>query len=481
MPASARSACAPRLLAVIRACLFASFDLILGAPILGALFLGVAVSVAPLAVPAALAAEDGPRITLIRDAETETLLRTYVAPLYRAAGLDIGLLRIRVVQDAAINAFVTSGNRMYVHTGLLQKAESAGEVIGVLAHETAHVMHHDPAKLPDQMREALIKSIAAALIGVAAGVGAGQPDAGMAAMLGGQSMALRQLLSFSRAQEAGADQGGLNLLDHNRWSARGMVRMFDRLKDQELLVIDRQDAYLRSHPLSQERIDFVENHVARSSFSDRPFPPGFENGLLMVKAKLDGFLDRPVSVFRKYPATDTSAPARYARAVAEYRSGRVGDALAILDQLIREQRANPWLWEVKGQFLYETGRVRETVQALREAARLAPEQPLIRLALARALVDMEDAPSARAAVGELESALDRDHEDTEAWRLLSRAWGRLNEIGRANLALAEEAMLKEDFAMARRFAREATKRLPPGPSKLRAEDISNALKKENRP
>ena len=375
MPVPVLSRCAlgsvRSLLAVINACLLASL-------------------LAVLAVPATWAAENGPRISLIRDAEIETLLRNFATPLYRAAGLDAGLLRIQVVRDGAINAFVTSGNRMYVHTGLLQQAGSAGEVIGVLAHETAHVMHADPVKLPDQMREALLTSIAAALIGVAAGVGARQPEAGMAAMIGGQSMALRRFLSFSRAQEAGADQGGLELLARNQWSARGLAAMFDRLKDQELLSVDRQDPYLQSHPLSRERVAFVTDYVARSALRDRAFPAAFESGLQMVKAKLDGFLDAPASVLRKYPPTERAAPARYAMAIAEYRSGRAADALARLDQLIAELPGNPWLRELKGQFLFETGRAREAAMAIRDAMRVGSEQPLFRLALARALVESND-------------------------------------------------------------------------------------------
>jgi len=455
------------LLTVIRICLIVALTQLPG--------------VAPSFISHARAAEAGPPIMLIRDAETETLLRDYVAPLYRAAGLDTGLLRLRVIRDGAINAFVTSGNRMYVHTGLLQKASDAGEVIGVLAHETAHVMHGDPAKLPGQMREALLKSIAAALIGAAAGIGAGQPEAGMAAMLGGSQMAMRQFLSFSRAQEAGADQGGLNLLDRNRWSSRGLAAMFDRLKDQELLAVDRQDPYLRSHPLTRERIDFVIQHVARSPNSDRPFPPGFESGLRMVKAKLDGFLDAPMIVHRSYPPSDISAPAHYARAIADYRSGRIADALAGLDGLIAEQRGNPWLQELKGQFLFESGRAREAIAAYREALRIGSEQPLIRLALARAMVESHDPQAIRPAIAELQRALDRDRDDPEIWRLLGRAWGMLKEIGQANLALAEEAMIHDDIPMARRFAREAMKHLNAGPARLRAEDIANAVKKENRP
>ena len=434
----------------------------------------------------ARAAEAGPRIILIRDAETETLLRDFATPLFRAAGLDAGLLRILVVRDGAINAFVTSGNRMYVHTGLLQQAATAGEIIGVMAHETGHVMHGDPAKLPEQMREAMIKAIGAMLIGAAAGIGTRQPDAGMAAALGGQSMAMRQFLSFSRAQEAGADQAGLNLLDRNRWSARGLLALFDRLKDQELLSVDRQDPYMRSHPLTRERIEFVANHVTRSPYRDNPFPPGFESGFQMVKAKLDGFLEPPTQTFRKYPPSDRSAPARYARAIAEYRSGRGADAVAGLDGLIAEARANPWILELKGQILFESGRAREAVAAYRDATRIGSEQPLIRVGLARAMVESHDPQQLRPALAELQRALDRDRDDAETWRLLGRAWGMLNDLGQANLALAEEAMINDDIPMARRFAQLAIKHLSAGPSsnspaRLRAQDIANAVKKENRP
>jgi predicted Zn-dependent protease len=434
-----------------------------------------------LAAARAAEPEQGPRISLIRDAEIERLLRAFLTPLYRVAGLDASQLNIQIVRDSAINAFVTSGNRMYIHTGLLQQAGSALEVIGVLAHETAHVKHGDPVKLPDRMREAMLTGIASMLIGVTAGAVSRQADAGLAAALGGQSMALRQFLSFTRAQESGADQGALQMLDRLGWSARGMLDLFARMKDQELLAVGRQDPYLQSHPLTRDRVQFVEQHVARSPHSDKPLPAEFETGFAMVKAKLDGFLDAPVIVFRKYPDRDQSNPARYARAIALYRSGRSAEAIETLNALIRALPGSPWLHELKGQVLFESGRIAEALPAYREAARLAPEQPLIRVGLARAMVESSDPALARAAIGELQRALDRDRQDPDTWRLLSRAWGRVGEIGQANLALAEEAMIREDIPMARRFAREAEKQLPPGPARLRAQDIANAVRKENRP
>lgn len=423
----------------------------------------------------------GPRISLIRDAEIETLLLSFTTPLFRAAGLDANQLRVRLVKDAALNAFVTSGNRMFVHTGLLQRADSALEVIGVLAHETGHLKNGDPAKLPDMMREAMIKSIGALLIGAAAGVAARDAGPGMAAALGGQSMALRQLLSFTRAQEAGADNTGLQLLDRSGWSARGLLQLFGKLRDQELVTVERQDPYLRTHPLTNDRVSFVEQHVARSAASNRPLPAAMETAFALVRAKLDGFLEAPMVVHRQYPEADHSAAARYARAIAQYRAGRVNESVALLDGLIREAPGNPWFQELKGQVLFEASRGRDAIAAYREAVRLAPEQPLLRVAYARAMVEAGDTGQVRLALGELQRALDRDRDDTDAWRLLSRAWGKLNEIGQANLALAEEAMINEDIVMARRFAREAEKNLPAGPARLRAQDIANAVKKENRP
>ena len=186
-------------------------------------------------------------------------------------------------------------------------------------------------------------------------------------------------------------------------------------------------------------------------------------------------------VQRQYPETDTSAAANYARAIALYRQGRANDAVAILDKLIRAAPQNPWFQELKGQVLFEASRAREAIPAYREAVRLAPEQPLLRVAYARAMVEGGDAAQARAALGELQRAIDRDRDDTDAWRLMSRAWGKLGDIGQANLALAEEAVINEDILAARRFAREAEKNLPAGPARLRAQDIANAMKRENRP
>jgi len=424
----------------------------------------------------------GGAVVTIRDAETETLIRTLAHPLFSAAGVDPALVRITLVQARPINAFVTTGNRLFINTGLIQQAEGVGELIGVLAHETGHIAGGHVSRLPEEMRNAMIRSIAGMLLGGAAVAAGGRNVGGNAAgaiALGSQAMAMGELYAFTRTQEQAADQAGMLYLDRLGWSGRGLERLLERLKDQELLATARQDPYFRTHPLSRDRLEFVKDWVAHSRASDKPFPPGFESAFRMVKAKLDGFIDAPATTWRRYPESDTSAPARYARAIAQYRSGRADVALGILESLVKEQPNSPWLRELQGQILFEAGRVREAIPPLREAARLAPGQALIRLAFGRALMEAGEPAQLRAAVEELEACLRIERDNAFAWRQLGIAYGRLGQMPQADLALAEEAMLLGDYPTVRFLARRAEEALPPGPLRLRAQDLRYAVQRDN--
>lgn len=418
----------------------------------------------------------------IRDAETEALLRGIAHPLFRAAGVDPALVRITLVEARPINAFVTTGNRMFVNTGLIQQAEGVAELAGVLAHETGHIAGGHVARLPEEMRNAFLRSIAGMLLGGAAALGGGRNVGGNAAgaiMLGSQTMAMGELYAFTRSQEQAADQAGVAYLDRLGWSSRGLARLLGRLQEQELLAVGRQDPYFRTHPLSTDRLEFVTEHVARSPASDAPFPAALDTGFRMVRAKLDAFIDPPLATWKRYPESDAGAPARYARAIAQYRSGRAETALGILAPLLRDQPGNPWLRELQGQILFEAGRPREAVAPLREAARLAPAESLIRTALGRALMEAGDPASLRAAAAEFEASLRLERDNAFTWRQLGTVEGRLGRMPQADLALAEEAVLEGDYPNARMLARRAEEALPPGPLKLRAQDLREAAKRDN--
>jgi predicted Zn-dependent protease len=417
----------------------------------------------------------------VRDAETEHLVRRLAHPLFRTAGIDPALVRITLIQDRAINAFVSTGNRLFLHTGLIQSASGAGELAGVLAHETGHIAGGHLGRLPDEMRAALLRSVAAMLLGGAAAAASGQPGALAAGMMGGQAAGIGGLLAFTRSQEQAADQAAVTYLDRLGWSARGMERTLERLLDQELLAVGRQDPYFRTHPLSRDRLDFIRDHLARSRHADAPLPQGFEESFAMVRAKLDGFIESPAITWRRWAETDASAPARYARAIAQFRSGRTDTALALIDGLLAEAPRSPWLHELKGQVLFEGGRVAEALAPYAQAARLAPEEGLIRLNHARVLIELGTQAGLRQAVSELEAAMRTERESPFAWRQMAVARGRLGDMPGADLALAEEALLLGDPHSARTLARRAEGALPPGPQRLRAADLANAAEPANLP
>lgn len=299
------------------------------------------VALAAAASPPAGAQGLAPTLVTIRDAETETLLRTFANPLFRASGVDPVSVRTILIRDDALNAFVSTGNRLFVNSGIIAKANSALELIGVLAHEAGHIRGGHLARLPEMMREAMMKSVAAMLIGVAAGVAGRSADAGMGAVLGGQQLAQRGLLSFTRSMENAADQSALFALEQLGWSARGLSALFRRMQDQDALIDDLQDPYIRTHPLTRDRMEAISAHLARSRFTNAPLPTGFEAAFLMVRAKLRGFLEPSTVTLRRVRENDATPSARYARGIALYRLGHTDEALRIIDGLLAEQPSSP--------------------------------------------------------------------------------------------------------------------------------------------
>ncbi|NKC32999.1 M48 family metalloprotease [Falsiroseomonas selenitidurans] len=435
-----------------------------------------------LVAPGRAVAQSAPqRIVTIRDAETENLVRRLSHPLFRTAGVDPGLVRITLIQNRAINAFVSTGNRLFIHTGLIQQSGTVRELVGVLAHETGHIAGGHLARLPEEMRAAMLRSVAAMLLGGVAAAASGQSGALAAGMLGGQASAMGEFYAFTRSQEQSADQAAVTYLDRLGWSSRGMEALLEKLLDQELLVVGRQDPYFRTHPLSRDRLEFAREHIARSRFADAPMPPGFDSAFAMVRAKLDGFIDAPASTWRRYPPSDTSAPARYARTIAQFRSGRIPLAVQMIDGLLAEDPNSPWLNELKGQILFEGHRPAEALAPYARASRLAPDEPLIRLSYARVLIELGQPAQLRQAVAELEATLARERESPFVWRQMAIAQGRLGNLPQADLALAEEALLLGNARTARLLARRAEEALPAGPQRLRAQDLRNAAAPENLP
>jgi predicted Zn-dependent protease len=422
-------------------------------------------------------AQNVPRgVPLIRDAEIEQLLRDYSQPVLRSAGLAQQSVRVVIIHDRTFNAFVMDGRRIFMNAGMLMEATTPNQVIGVLAHETGHIAGGHLSRLREQFAHAQTQSIIAMILGVGAMVAAGRSGGDMgnpaAAILGPQEAIRRSLLSYVRSQEEQADRAGVKYLTASGQSPRGMYETFKKLADQVLFMAQGADPYTQSHPMPNERVIALEALAKSSPTWEKKDSAELQLRHDLARAKLFGFLDRRDAVARRYPASDQSLPARYARAIAAYRHSDLRGAIAQIDSLIEVQPNNPYFHELKGQAFLEGGRPAEALAPLRRAVQLAPQPAVIQVMLAQALNASKDASNAEEAVRLLRAALAREPELPEAYAQLAMAYGRKGDLAQADLASAQAAFNRGDVKTARQLAGRAKSRFPVGsPGWVKADDI----------
>lgn len=407
----------------------------------------------------------------IRDAEIEKILRNYSDPLFKTGGLDPKAVKIYIINDPSLNAFVAGGQNVFMHTGMIMTLDSPNELKGVIAHETGHITGSHLARGPEAYAKAEIPMLIGMLAGIAA-IAAGVPDLGMGLLIGSQSIAQREVLAYSRTQEAAADQAGAKFMNATGQSPRGMVTVFDRFADQEALSGYRQDPFIRSHPLSRDRVANLQNLADESPFKDKKDSAADLAEYDLMRAKLRGFIETPEVVLRRYPMSDHSAPARYARAAAFFRSAQLDRALPEIDSLIAEKPSYPYFWELKGQILLESSRAKEAVAPYRKAVQLAADEPLILASLGAALLATEDASLLPEAKKHLKAALKDEPDNGMAWYYLALAYGQTGDDGLAALATAERYYSLGGYPQAVNFAQRAVSKLKEGTNDWqRANDI----------
>ncbi|MGC6511655.1 MAG: M48 family metalloprotease [Parvibaculales bacterium] len=406
----------------------------------------------------------------IRDAEIEKLLLDYARPIFLAAGLKPDNIGIGLIDDRSINAFVTGGQNIYFHTGLILEAETPNMVIGVIAHETGHITGGHLARMNEALEESMKPAILATILGIGA-IAAGQGDAGLAILSGGSQIAERNFLAYSRAQEAAADQVAVELLDSTQQSPEGIRDLMDHLADQEILSEVSQDPYVRSHPISRDRVNFYQNWLDNSPYAGTEDDPELVARHKLAQAKIYGFLDHPGNTKRRY-ANRTDTPALYALAIAFHKENRLDDAIALISELINRQEKNPYFHELRGQIFHEAGKPDRALPAYRTSLELEPEEPLLMVGLATALIATENRDNVQEAIQTLKVALHHDPENTTAFYQLALAYGYVGDQGNAELATAERYFLYGNKPLAAKHAARATKVLTKGsPAWIRARDI----------
>lgn len=428
--------------------------------------------------------QSGPPI--VRDAEIEQLLREYTQPILKAAGLAKQNIQVVIINSRAFNAFVADGRRIFINAGTVMEANNPNEVIGVLAHETGHIAGGHLSRLREELRLATTASIIGLVLGAGAMVAASRSgsgsagQAGMAALTAPQAAIQNTLLAYVRTQEDAADRAGVRFLNATGQSPKGMSDTFKRLADQTLYQTRGIDPYMQSHPLPIERVRALEGLARQSPHWDKKDSPALQARHDLARAKLYGFLDPRDGVSRRYPISDNSIAAKYARAIALYRFGNPQGAMQQIDALIQAQPQNPYFHELKGQALLEAGRAADAIPPLRRAVQLAPNPALIQIMLAQAMLASNNKALADEAVTLLETAIRREPESPQAFDQMALAYGRKGDLARADLASAQASFTRGDLITARALAGRAKSRFPVGsPGWVKADDIASYKPRAN--
>ncbi len=417
-------------------------------------------------------------LPLVRDAETEDLLREYAKPIFRAAGLPAGQVEIILVNDKSFNAFVPDSRRMFINLGVIMDAKTPSEVIGVIAHETGHIAGNHLVRMRQAASNAQIMSVIGMILGagaMAAGAATGNSSVargGAAATTAGGAIGQRNFLSYRRSEESAADQAALRYLDRTGVSPKGMLKTFERMADQALFAAQYVDPYALSHPMPRARYTALETKAKKNRHFNKKDPKRLQIKHDLVKAKLLAFTSHKNTTYRAYPEKDKSLPAQYARAIASMRSDRVSKAVKKIDALIAKAPEYPYFYEVKGQAYLEGGKPKQAIAPFRKALSLYPGNPHFEIWLGFAMVASNDNRYLKEAKTILSRALRKDKYSTTGYAQLAIANARLGDVAGADLATAQSHMAKGDLRGAQRYAKRAQKKLKTGsPAWQQADDI----------
>lgn len=389
-------------------------------------------------------------MSFIRDDETEKFLQEVSKSIFKAAGLDPDSIKIVIVNDPAINAFVADGQKLFVHTGLILQAEDVSGLIGVIAHETGHIKGAHIIQKGQNVKEASIGSIAGYVLGVGSVLVGAPPEAGMAIGSAGQNIAARNFLSYSRDYENAADTVALNVLKKIGISPRGLIGILTQLQQKQKITGDIYDEYLLTHPVTEERINYVMNYIKQNPEVDKPTPAELEQKFKMVKAKIMGFLDTPERTRLHYNGQN-GIDAAYARAIAFHKEAKFNDSMAIVEQLIAAKPSDPYFQELKAQFLFEKGDLEASALQYRKVLGMMGNSPLLRLKLAEALLTSKDKKKWEEAIGQLKAGLIQEPQNITLIEKLGIAYGKLGKICTSYTYLAESAIIAKNKPNARRY------------------------------
>ncbi|WP_417741707.1 M48 family metalloprotease [Salipiger sp.] len=410
-------------------------------------------------------------VTLLRDADIEHALAMVAAPVLRGAGLSPSQVNVVLVKDDSLNAFIVDPGTIYIHSGLLMKLETSSQLQAVIAHEAAHITNGHIVRRLGNMRNARTATALGMALAAAAGASTGSGDAAAAILLGSQASAMNNFMSHTRAEESAADISSIRTMVNAGLDPRGAVEVQELFRGQELLSAPRQDPYVRTHPLTRDRLRALQGLVAAAGARAVP-DPETEYWFARARAKLAAFLRAPNWTLRRLERMPSQDIALMAEAVAQHRQSDLKRALRAIDGAIALRPGDPFLRDLKGEILLESRQAGPAVQVYAQARQLAPRNAQILGGLGRAQLA---AGQYGAALGTLEEARDRDWRDGRVLRDLAVAYAKTGNTGMASEVTAQRYALQGRLHDAGIHANRALGLLPRGSAPYRrAQDVADA-------
>ncbi len=415
--------------------------------------------------------------SIIRDPDIEHAMARLARPLILAAGLSPSRIRIILINDSKLNAFIIDDAHVFLNTGLVLRMGSAGELQAVIAHELAHIANGHVTRRAGNARAANRTAGLAIGLALAAGAAAGSGELAGGLGFGLSSAVNRNFLAHTRTEEAAADASALRYLESAGVDPQSMADVLDIFRGQEALSAGRQDPYARSHPLTSDRIRNVKAHAAAKGGA--PPDPGAAYWFARAQGKLSAFLRNPNWTLRRVDRGDTSDVALIRRAVAYHKNSDAKRARAEIDRLAARRPDDPYVHELRGQILFESRDTGGGIQAYRRAANLAPRNGLILASYGRALLAPDTAASNAEALRVLISARAREPGNPRMLRDLAVAHARAGQTGLASLRTAERFVVLGRWDDAKVHATRASGLLPRGgPGWQQAADILDAAERQ---
>ncbi|MFI3241539.1 MAG: M48 family metalloprotease [Alphaproteobacteria bacterium] len=406
---------------------------------------------------------------VIEDEETETYLYELIKPIYKTAGIPFDKSKIHILLDDNINAFVTDGSNLFIHTGLITRAKNSNELSGVFAHEAGHIKagHIFKQKIKDQEMQKV--SLASMILAGVAGAASGSGEVAVAGIFGTQGALMGKYFEYRKEDERSADNFALGILKENNIPNEDLLNFLTRLQQDNQLQGITETSYYSTHPLTQERISFLENQKTTGEKK-------YDTRLKTIQAKLDAFVSKPSDAIKKYYNKNN-----YATAIALFKGLKIDEAMKYVDALIKQEPNNPYYHELKAQILFETAKPKQSAIEYEKALKLLPTSTYYKTYLASSLIEGYDEKEKNQKAVELLKQANIENKTASNFLLLARAYGKLNDNANALLASAEYSLLLGRNKVAKKQAEQA-KELSNNPVLiLQADDIIGSIKDKEKP